>query len=517
MKVLCEIYNRIEERKGYGEEGWSEFSIGLNEVENKLLDLVAQQTDDKTAAKELFQSGKSLPAFRKKKLSLRKSLLNEILKYQPNHKNSPDIRVAYYEALKLSHQFAILYSWSAYFSYKEVALQLYKKAVFYDFTDKVIEASWALMEYYKIAEPNTKLRKYYFEKCKEYMAIREKEVLVQWYASEVLAHFNNKRRISSEAYLSAEKYENELSNLNLNFTSYKFFFSFYQIKIDKYLSVGNFVSALPVAKEAYAYFSGLRYEHVAHQTAFLRKIADIQTHLGLFADSLCNLEKCTNIQVIGNRNWFILQESIQRIQLALGHYKDAFDIYKSTISNKNFTLISPEIQEQIYLQGAYIGYLSLLGKITQANAMSRKSINILITKCDRFESDPAGMRIPLTILRLLFDVYDREYDAMERKINSLRAYCDKYLVVKNKNFRSNCFIKMLLTIPMNHFNPVTVKRKAAKYLERMSQKDQDLASPMLVEIIPYEHLWETVLENLQAPKRKRASKFSADEWSVDRA
>ncbi len=275
MKVLREIYNRIEERMDYGEEEWTEFRSGLNEVENKLLDLVAQQTNDETAAQELFQSGKSFPAFRKKKLSLRKKLLNEIIKYQPNRSSSPDIRLAYHETLKLSHQLGILQSWAAHISSKEVALQLYKKAVFYDFTDKVIEASRALLNNYRLAEPNAKLRKYYYEGCKEYSVILDKEILASWYESIVSGYFQNNKTIKTAVFKIATEYEKELSKHELKFSSFRFFFNFYIIKVVKYLAIADYESALPVAREAYDYFSLLRYEHRACKVSFLRYIAAI--------------------------------------------------------------------------------------------------------------------------------------------------------------------------------------------------------------------------------------------------
>ena len=75
---------------------------------------------------------------------------------------------------------------------------------------------------------------------------------------------------------------------------------------------------------------------------------------------------------------------------------------------------------------------------------------------------------------------------------------------------------MLLLIPVNHFNSVAVRRKAEKYLQKMSQKDRDLTSFAFVEIIPYEDLWEIVLDNLEAPKRKRVSQYSPEDWSLGR-
>ena len=95
---------------------------------------------------------------------------------------------------------------------------------------------------------------------------------------------------------------------------------------------------------------------------------------------------------------------------------------------------------------------------------------------------------------------------MEYKLLSLRAYCGKYLVRNSPNYRSNCMIKMLLCIPVNNFKPDIVAMHSAKYEARMAKVPLNYTQQSAeIEILPYEDLWQLILNNLRMPKRARKS------------
>ena len=57
---------------------------------------------------------------------------------------------------------------------------------------------------------------------------------------------------------------------------------------------------------------------------------------------------------------------------------------------------------------------------------------------------------------------------------------------------------MLLQLPAGHFHPIAVKRKAAPYLARLQSMPIDLAKQdHELEVVPFEVLWERVLEALE--------------------
>ena len=81
-------------------------------------------------------------------------------------------------------------------------------------------------------------------------------------------------------------------------------------------------------------------------------------------------------------------------------------------------------------------------------------------------------------------------------------YCHRYLK-KDDTFRSNCFIKMLLTLPRSNFNRIAVERNAKKFFDRLKSVPLEKANQAEdLEIIPYDDLWEMVLDMLDAPTKK---------------
>ena len=121
----------------------------------------------------------------------------------------------------------------------------------------------------------------------------------------------------------------------------------------------------------------------------------------------------------------------------------------------------------------------------------------------------------MIIVELLYNILDHDYDAMERRIYSLKEYCSKYLKKDKENYRSNCFIKMLLEIPKALFHPEAVHRKAKRYNQRLVDNPLELAmQPREVEIIPYEQLWRIILHYLRQPRRRRPHAMDVSEFDM---
>ena len=118
----------------------------------------------------------------------------------------------------------------------------------------------------------------------------------------------------------------------------------------------------------------------------------------------------------------------------------------------------------------------------------------------RSQSIPAineGSNITILILHILLLLEQKKYGEIIDRVESIKMYAHRYLR-KGNTFRSDCFIKMLMQLPAASFHKAAVIRKAEKYLRRLEGEDgQAQVSNPEVEIIPYELLWEYVLESLQ--------------------
>ena len=104
--------------------------------------------------------------------------------------------------------------------------------------------------------------------------------------------------------------------------------------------------------------------------------------------------------------------------------------------------------------------------------------------------------IPILLSQILILIIDKDYDRLLSRIEAVEKYASRYLR-KDQNFRSNCFIKMILEIPKRNFHRKAVERHAKKYIQKLESMPLQMADqPYEIEIIPYEHLWEYTLESL---------------------
>ena len=62
---------------------------------------------------------------------------------------------------------------------------------------------------------------------------------------------------------------------------------------------------------------------------------------------------------------------------------------------------------------------------------------------------------------------------------------------------------MLLLIPVNRYNKIAIRRKAASYINRMSLVPLEVKEKesIAIEVINYEHLWPILMNLVETPKR----------------
>lgn len=101
----------------------------------------------------------------------------------------------------------------------------------------------------------------------------------------------------------------------------------------------------------------------------------------------------------------------------------------------------------------------------------------------------------------------KELQQSNRENRSIGEYSKRYLR-NDETFRSNCFIKMLLEIPKRGFHKIAVLRHTSPLLVKLKSSKIDLIhSPAEIEIIPYDMLWEIVLENMSGTHISKGNQY----------
>ena len=149
----------------------------------------------------------------------------------------------------------------------------------------------------------------------------------------------------------------------------------------------------------------------------------------------------------------------------------------------------------------YLHFLFLVEQITPATSdknFSTIRLGKFLNNVPSFAKDKHGMNIPVLVIQMAFLILQKKYDGAAERIDALNKYCDRYLKTNNPNFRCNCFIKMLVQIPISGFHRAGVERRAARYFDKLKTIEINFSNQAReVEVLPFEILWVLILGTLQ--------------------
>lgn len=194
------------------------------------------------------------------------------------------------------------------------------------------------------------------------------------------------------------------------------------------------------------------------------------------------------------------------IQLGLrtGHYEYAYREFVAVNQRKINRLLAQRHHEHWVILEACINLLIIAGEITPGEdwpKLRRFRAGSFLNKVTTSSRNKKGENIQILILQALLSIVRKKYDDVIDRTASLDAYCNRYLK-DDENLRNNCFFKLLVITTQCGFN----KRKAQKKGEttyRRLKSATDSSKLNNTELIPYEKLWQIVLNHLVVTRADR--------------
>ena len=176
-------------------------------------------------------------------------------------------------------------------------------------------------------------------------------------------------------------------------------------------------------------------------------------------------------------------------------YEKALDVYTEVNSHRTFKTLSAYSRERWALFGAYLNYLSGQGYLPTFK-MTTFRINKFLNEVPIFSKDKCGANIAILTIQMLLLLLYRRYNEVIDRAEALDKYAQRYLR-QPTTLRSYYFIKMLLTIPLADFHQQGVLRKAQPFQKKLVTVPFSITrQAYMVEIIPYEHLWQYAIDSL---------------------
>ncbi|MBK8557082.1 MAG: hypothetical protein IPL65_15510 [Lewinellaceae bacterium] len=451
---------------------------------------------DAEAMQAILGSNKHVLKFRRIKIALREYLHQMLLIIDLNLPHYHQRQTAYYEAYKQWAALKLLTGKGAHIASMDVAKSTLKLARKYEFTDIAVDIARSFRLYYGSLVGDIKQFDHYVKLTRTYEDIFHFENLAEELYTDLVIRYVNTKSTQTEVHTQAKASFKRLEPALRKYDTYRLHFVGRLMEVLIYTSINDYKSTVGICDKAIRFFEQKPY------------IASIPLQVFLYQEMVCYVQlrdfkrgeaaAARGMQFIeeGSFNWFKYQELFLLLSLHARQYKRAYDTYLETVAHRRFATLPDSIRQIWKIMEAYLYFLIETGKIVPAKPdarFSRFRVVRFVNEVPLFSKDKRGMNIPILIFQILYLLQEKKYGEMLDRMEAISKYSSRYLKKKD-NYRSSCFIKMLLQIPASDFHRVAVERHAGKYAALLAKAPIDFAGQSHdIEIIPYEDLWEMVL------------------------
>lgn len=457
------------------------------------------EKDEKKLMNLLFDQGKYQKSnYNRLKRQLEERLINTLFLIDANKNKYQEMRQAYYACYKNVAAVKILLGKNARNLAISLAEKTYKTAERFEFIDILLNLSKDLRNHYGSIIGDKRMFTFYNKKTQSYTDAFLAELKAEEYFAELALNFSISRVINLEHRKKIIAHSEELEQIINQYSSYRFKLCSYIVIAVRYEATNDYENSIKICDQALLFFK-IR-KHFASKAAlyifYFRKIASL-----ILLKKLNKAEEttllCLKLESPGLYNWYQTMGYRFIIFLHLESFSKAIEVYFEAIEHPNFSKQYPSVKEVWHINEAFVYYFHLQGAIKEApnERIEKFRINRFLNEVPSYSKDKQGLNISILILQVLFLLHQKQYGKIIDRTEALRTYTHRYLR-RDETFRSNCFIKMLMQLPKANFHRAAVERKTKELREKLSSVGIIQNQSAEVEIVPYEVLWEFVLESL---------------------
>jgi hypothetical protein len=463
-------------------------------------------SSDSQACRVLYGTNDLDKGYRNIKSRLEKRVLNTIFFIDLNAAAYTDFQKAYYNCYKNLAATKILTGRGAKKASVILSEKTLKIALKFELYDIAINLLKDLRTYYgTLLGDQKKLKKYnhLFNRLKE---DRNYEEQAREMYDNLASHFVHSKTIKPFQIKMAQMYAQELEPL-LEKSSYRQFRLFaHTVLVLRYQIENDHEGTIKACNQALHFFKDQPYQSKSQIFTFLFKRLNSYTQIKEYESADLDAKHCLTLVDEGSVNWFIVSQFYILLLFHSGKIQEGFEFYRKVRSIRNKKKSRLEIGKEFWnLIEAFIDYFIKIGKIEIPlnKRKPRFDSKSFIKSVPTFSKDKRGMNIMILVLQILFLLNEKEEDEVIERMETLRNYTSRYLR-KGNDFRSNCFIKMFLKIPESNYNRIALERNTKDLFKKLKAQPLEVAEkPIEMEIIPFEMLWEMVLESLDRKLTRR--------------
>jgi len=438
--------------------------------------------------------------YRKLKGRLRNRLLNTVFFIDVQKFGKSDEETATVRSYHLLAIMKILKSRTKRKTAMNLADEALKVSLKFDIVDLIILLTKELKAHYGVFEYNKKKYAYYADLHKKFLYIFSYEIRASnmyiTLAQKILKF--NKSEITQNSIDELRELEITLTKIS----SFKYNFDTYNSLYFYYYLIKDYQKLVEISGKAVSFFQSKPGFLKIGIFDFLQKQGVAKYILGDLIEAIKVYEEALNMNPReGGTAWFNIRNHLFNAHLKCKEYDIAYKYLLESLSISKFKNLYESFKEQWLIKEAYMQLLIKMGKIEEDKDSKNKlrpfRINRFLNEVPLYSRDKSGRNIAILIIHVLFLFIQKKDDELQRRLDALGQYSFRYLR-NDETLRSNAFIKMLQKLPDANYHPKGIERRVDKFYKRLVETPMNISEDSAeTEVIPYEHLWEIVLELLQ--------------------
>ncbi len=458
------------------------------------------KTDDE-AAKQLYQKTGSHSPYQKLKSKLKNRMVDMLFLIDVNQPINNNAGRAYEEAWRLWAAANLMLLKDAMISGIDYAEKAMRLAIKYEHADLVVQIAKVLRKFYATRMGDEKSFNYYDQLYKNYTKLSQAEAQAEECYERIMMLAVKEKPTGQEISQLGENFYRQLEPLldqHKTFTIHRFI---RYIQVTYLLNACQFEETIEASQKALDFFYQKEFNLKSTIIGFLQHQLVCYTQLKQYEEGRKKLSECLELYDDYNGyGWFKIMELGLILYFHSKHYQEAYELIKEVLEHPKLRYQDMYTQESWKIYKSYVHYLVFIKKVTPAEddkQFNNFRLGKFLNEVPLYSRDKRGMNIPILVIQILFTIAMKRYDQAFDRIEAIEKYTSRY-IRKDDHFRSNCFIKMLLQIPVAGFHRRAVQRYAEKYQKKLFSQPLEIANqPHEIEIIPYEELWGMALQSLE--------------------
>jgi len=462
-------------------------------------------TTDEEAAAHFFDGNPRNQSYKNLKSRLKNRLINTVFFVEANQSMFNDLNIANINCYKEWASAKILINRNAKRSGINICLKVLKQAKKAEIMEIIEAIAKDLRNYYGTRKYDKKKFEEYNALVNESILIRQKELKAEEYYLRMTQHYMRGKPSQADLLADVTQYSKLLRDDIQKYPTIRMLFFGGLVEVAKLMCINDYKATIKFCKEILSklLIKPVVFKNGIASFSFQMMVCFIQ--LKEFDEGKQIFEQVKKYIVPASFNWYKGYELYMYLLFYTSEYQLAYETYKLVAKTKLFSQLPAYVKETWLIFKGYLHFLKEIDLIqikTNDKEFLKFRLGKFINEVPQYTQDKRGANISILVIEILFTILQKNYNRAIDRIEAIEKYTSRYLK-KDDNFRSNCFIKMLLEISKGGFHRIAVERNANKYRKRLDEMPLEKAKQAhSIEIIPYEDLWELILNSLGTKRHK---------------